>query len=312
MPEPRSGSHADPLRDRHSHGGAFDSERVAAVLEVEGDLSAGLVAEAITVCADLFDDAGVQVRRVVDLGCGPGVGTALLAQAFRSATVLAVDGSPAMLERARARATRLGHAARVETRRLDLNDDLQTLGRCDLAWAAMAIHHAHDEVATLRSIGLLLEPHGLLGVLERADPMFIGLANDLGRPGIWHRLEGARCEWFENVRDSMPGALNAEAYGSMLAAAGLEVVVDQTLIDTVQAPHDAATHRFIARELRGMVAGLASVAAEADLEALRELVEETPSFPEGRWDGAEITASRKLLIAKPAAVTSPRRGVSLK
>ncbi len=76
-----------------------------------------MVAEAIAVCGGRFDDAGVQVRRVIDLGCGPGVGTALLAQAFPSASVLAVDGARAMLDRAEDRATRLGLADRVETRR---------------------------------------------------------------------------------------------------------------------------------------------------------------------------------------------------
>ncbi|CAA9513218.1 MAG: hypothetical protein AVDCRST_MAG67-2929 [uncultured Solirubrobacteraceae bacterium] len=158
---------------------------------VEAGGLAGLVEEAIAVCAGLLGDAGAQVRRVIDLGCGPGVGTALLAQAFGSASVLAVDGSRAMLERAEARATRLGHAGRVETRQLDLDEDLASLGRCDLAWAAMAVHHAGDEVATLRRIRSLLDPRGLLCVLERADPTFIRFADDLGHPGIWNRLEAA-------------------------------------------------------------------------------------------------------------------------
>jgi SAM-dependent methyltransferase len=301
MPGHRPDRHGEPASHRHSHGDTFDSARFAALLEVEGELSSGVVEEAITVCARLFDDAGVQVRRVIDLGCGPGVGTALLAQAFRSAFLLAVDGSRAMLERAEARATRLGHAGRVETRRLDLNEDLASLGRCDLAWAAMAIHHADDEVATLRRIRSLLDPRGLVCVLERADPTFIRFADDLGHPGIWNRLEAARAEWFESVRDSMPGAMNAEAYPSMLAAAGLHLVVDCTLVGTLGAPSDAATHQFIAGQLERTVRDLASVATETDLEALRTFVERTPPFPEGRWHGATITSSRKLLIARPTA-----------
>jgi trans-aconitate 2-methyltransferase len=40
-------------------------------------------------------------RRVVDLGCGPGNLTALLAERWRSADVLGVDSSPEMVERAR-------------------------------------------------------------------------------------------------------------------------------------------------------------------------------------------------------------------
>lgn len=289
-----------PGHPHDHHGDTFDSARSAALLEMEGELSAGVVDEAIAVCAGLFDDAGVQVRRVIDLGCGPGVGTTQLARAFRSASVLAVDGSRAMLERAEARATRLGHAGRVETRRLDLDGDLASLGRCDLAWAAMAIHHADDEIATLRRVGSLLEPRGLVCVFERADPTFIRLADDLGRPGIWDRLEAARAEWFESMRARMPGAMNAGAYPAMLAAAGLHPVVDRTVVGTLAAPEDAATHRFIADGLERTVSDLAHVATQTDLHALRGVVEGTPPFPEGRWPGARITSSRALLIARPA------------
>ncbi|HEY6889470.1 MAG TPA: methyltransferase domain-containing protein, partial [Solirubrobacter sp.] len=155
---------------RHAHGSAFDVERVAVALEVEGELTAGLAAEAIALCADRFEAAGATVRRVIDLGCGPGVGTALLAEAFPSATVVAVDGAAAMLARAEARAARRGVASRIEARQLDLDGDLQALGECDLAWAAMAIHHAGDEIATLGRIRELLRPRGLVCVLERADP----------------------------------------------------------------------------------------------------------------------------------------------
>jgi SAM-dependent methyltransferase len=285
---------------RHSHGEGFASHASAVRLEVEGELSSGVVEAAIGVCAGLFDDAGVQVRRVVDLGSGPGVGTALLAQAFRSACVLAVDGSRAMLERAEARATRLGHAGRIETRRLDLDGELASLGRCDLAWAAMAVHHADDEVATLRRIRSLLDPRGLLCVLERADPTSIDFADDLGHPGIWDRLRAARDDWFESVRDRMPGAMNAAAYPSMLAAAGLHPVVDRTLVDTRHAPPDAATHEFVAGELERTLRDLASIGTDTDLQALAGFVERTPPFPEGRWHGARITSSRKLLIARVA------------
>ncbi|MCZ4493474.1 MAG: SAM-dependent methyltransferase, partial [Conexibacter sp.] len=83
----------------HSHDGHFDAERVAAALEVEGQLASGLAAEAIALCADWFAARGRTVQRVVDIGSGPGVDTARLAERFPSATVVAADGSTAMLAR---------------------------------------------------------------------------------------------------------------------------------------------------------------------------------------------------------------------
>ncbi len=285
----------------HSHGDAFDSDRFAAMLEVEGEVSTTVIQEAIGAFTALFGDAGTPVRRVADLGCGPGVATALLAQAFGSAQVLAVDGSAAMLGRAEARAERLGFADRVETHRLDLDGDLAALGHCDLAWAAMAVHHADDQVATLRRIGSLLEPHGLLCLLERADPTSIRVAGDLGRPGIWERLESAQRAWFESVRERMPGATESEAYPSMLAAAGLDLIVDRTVVATQPAAPDAATHGWIADALARTARNLAGFATDEDVEALRALADGTPPFPEGGWHGATVTSSRKLLIARPAA-----------
>lgn len=280
----------------HRHGqGAFDSEAMAAALEVEAELASGLMSDAIAGCAALLAGAGHQVRRVADLGCGPGVATTLLARAFPEATVLAVDGSRLMLDRAARRAERLGLGDRVETLELDLDGDLQAVGRRDLLWAAMAVHHAHDEVATLTGIRSLLAPGGLACLLERADPPSVRLARDLGRPGIWDRLHGARSAWFARIRDTLPGAAGVDAYPSMLAAAGLEVVTVRRLEQTVRGPHDAAGHGWVARELARSVRDLAGIAEPGDVEALRACVETASSL-----DDAAVTSSRRLFIARPA------------
>lgn len=282
----------------HSHRGNFDAERVAAALEVEGQLASGVAAEAIAVCADRFADQGHRVERVADIGCGPGVDTVLLAEKFPSATVVAADGSTAMLARAEARAKRLGVADRVETCAVDLNGDLQIVGSCDLAWSAMAIHHAEDEVATLSRIGELLRPQGLVCLLERADPTSVRLADDLGRPGIWQRLEEARSAWFERARPRLPGALNAERYPSMLASAGLDVVASRTLTNTVTAPEDPATRKFLGGQLRAIARNVADFADAADVEALMTIVD---ASRDARLDGVTVISSRKLLIAQPTA-----------
>jgi hypothetical protein len=131
--------------------------------------------------------------------------------------------------------------------------------------------------------------------------MVVRLADDLARPGLWDRLRAAQSEWFERARPTLPGASNAERYPSMLSAAGLEIVVSRTLADTVTAPDDAATHAFVAGQLRRAARNLAGIAEAADLEALRACVEATPPHADGCWDDAAVTTSRKLFIARPAA-----------
>jgi hypothetical protein len=158
----------------------------------------------------------------------------------------------------------------------------------------MAIHHARDEVATLAAIRHRLRSSGLLCLQERAEPMDVRVADDLGRPGLWDRLAVASAKHFERARTHLPGAMNAERYPDMLAAAGLEVVDSRVLRATVPAPAGAATDDYVRDRLRRAIRRLTGIAATADLEALRAYLAQSPSPAR---DGATATASRRLFIA---------------
>ena len=73
-----------------------DVEQVVAY--AEADFAAGH--------ASLFQEAldrlppALHIRRILDLGCGPGDFSRRLARAFPNAEVIGVDGAPTMLERA--------------------------------------------------------------------------------------------------------------------------------------------------------------------------------------------------------------------
>src|SRR5437660_1312813 len=60
-----------------------------------------------------------EVRRVVDIGCGPGNATEVLAAAFRGAAVTGLDSSPDMIEAARLRLPQF----RFEIASIDAWDD---------------------------------------------------------------------------------------------------------------------------------------------------------------------------------------------
>ena len=294
--------HHDPATAQHP---AFDTPEVAAFAELEGEVLLGFVVQAASTLAKLCHRHSVEVRRVLDIGCGPGVASCCLAQRFGAASVLAVDGSAAMLERAAARAERSGLGQRVETRLVELPTGLETLGRANVAWASMVIHHVGDEAAALRQIRRLLEPDGLLAVLEWADPMrVLPEEADLGRPGIWERLDAAWAAWFADMRASLPGATISAGYPEMLEQAGFELLEDELLTLALGPPLDDPARRFAHQHLVRAREVLAPYADAADVDALHVLIDEDSDRSITRRDDVELRASRHLYVGRPVASVS--------
>lgn len=96
-------------------------------------------------------------RRVVDLGCGPGNSTELLAQRFPAADVVGIDNSPAMLDSAR---------ERLPGCRFELADiGTWTPGDApDLIYANASLQWVGDHEALLPRLLNALAPGGLLAV----------------------------------------------------------------------------------------------------------------------------------------------------
>jgi SAM-dependent methyltransferase len=126
-----------------------------------GRLAPRLAGEAALV--ELLPDAP---DRVLDLGCGDGRLAALVLDARPSVTeVVAVDSSPAMLERARAR---FADEPRVRVVEGDLADPIRALGAFDVVVSGFAIHHLVDDrkVALVQEVFTQLRPGGVYANLE--------------------------------------------------------------------------------------------------------------------------------------------------
>lgn len=285
------------------HQTGFDSHAGVASLELEGEVLSRFAVTAADILRPLLAEAGTELTRVVDLGCGPGIAACDLAKVLAPASVVAVDSSVPMLERASERATRLGLSARVEVRQIDLDGDLSSLGGCDVVYTSMALHHVRDEVATLRQIRRLVEPDGLLCVLERADPVVVRLTDERARPGVWDRLESAGHRLFEDRRSHLPGATRAEMYPSMLAAAGFDVRVDETLDVGVDLDGHDAARQFAAQHLERAHEDLVGYADPSDLDVLPGLAGTLSKSAEG--SSGAIHATRKLFVAAPCHGKAP-------
>ena len=112
-----------------------------------------------------FRRAGVQQGwNVIDCGCGPLGGLAVLAEMVGPAgRVVGVDASPATVQRARAvvSALELGNVEVIAGGLHDL-DSAALGGPFDLAFTRLFLMHQPDPVRTLRHIADLLRPGGWL------------------------------------------------------------------------------------------------------------------------------------------------------
>lgn len=96
---------------------------MAAHLENGGELQLPVLHRTADRLGELLGP-GAEVRRILDIGSGPGVMTCVLAEAFAGAETVAVDGAPVLLERTSARAERLGLGGRVTVRHAELPEGL--------------------------------------------------------------------------------------------------------------------------------------------------------------------------------------------
>ena len=292
--------------DTHSaHAHDFDWAAMVAFAELEAEALMSSISEAIASLSDLAARHGVDVRRVLDVGSGPGVATCALAERFPPASVVAADGSAEMLANAATRAARLGLADRVATRLVELPEGLAALDRFDLVWASMVLHHVGDEAAALRGLRERLEPGGLLALVEFGDSLrVVPQEVDLGRPGLWERLDAAGAAWLADMRAGLPGAAPSADYTAMMEAAGFEVLLDRPLTVQLEPPLDDRSRRVALGHLQMTRRHVEPYSDAGDLQAIDVLTDE--AHPEGilRRADARLHASRRLLVARAVPGTT--------
>ncbi|MFC4960504.1 class I SAM-dependent methyltransferase [Streptomyces mauvecolor] len=241
----------------HAHGnghdrGDVDWEAMAAVLVNSGELQLPVLRRTAARLSELLAPEQ-EVRRVLDVGSGPGVMTCVLAETFADAEVVAVDGAPALLDHTLARAERLGVGERVAVRHAELPEGLEGggLGAADLVWSSKAVHHLGDQQGALDALAGALNPGGLLAVAEGGLPLRC-LPRDIGigRPGLLARLDAAQEHWFEIMRAELPGSTTlVEDWPAMLRRAGLTRAGSFTLLLDLPAPLGEQARTFLHAQL---------------------------------------------------------------
>ncbi|AIS01456.1 class I SAM-dependent methyltransferase [Streptomyces glaucescens] len=238
----------DQHHHRHHDHGDIDWAGMAPLLESQAELYAPLYERALAWLARQQTDPGL----VVDAGSGPGVVSCLLAETFPGARVVAVDGAEPLLERARARAERLGVADRFGTLAGELPGVLGDLDYpADLLWAGRSVHHLGDQRAALAAFAGRLAPGGTLAVLEGGLPArFLPRDLGFGRPGLQARLDALHEEWFAQMRAGLPGSVaETEDWPALLAAAGLGHPHSRSFLLDLPAPATGRARAHVAATL---------------------------------------------------------------
>ncbi|PIG92675.1 class I SAM-dependent methyltransferase [Gloeocapsopsis sp. IPPAS B-1203] len=101
--------------------------------------------------------------RILDAGCGTGVGTEYLVHLNPQATVVGIDLSAGALAIARDRTQRSG-ADQVEFHHLSLYDVARVPGEFDLINCVGVLHHLADPIKGIQALAAKLAPGGLLHV----------------------------------------------------------------------------------------------------------------------------------------------------
>ena len=183
---------------------------IADMLELPRSISAALVA-----------DLDLEVRRIIDLGAGPGAYLAAFLGLFPKARGCWVDSSEPMLELAREELARYGDRVQYVMADIERLADTQ-LEAAEVIVTSRVLHHFSADTLerTYREIHRLLTPGGLFFNLDH-----------IGVPATWEpryrrirdRLTGPRKERLRPHRHDFPFS-TLEQHRAWAIAAGLEDV----------------------------------------------------------------------------------------
>ncbi len=270
------------------HHSDIDWEIMAVQLENSAELQLPVLRRTAARLRELLDPEK-EVQRILDIGSGPGVMTCVFAEAFPDAEVVGVDGTPGLLDRALARAERLGLSGSVTVQHAELPEGLDggdqqgqgSLGTADLIWSSRAVHHLGDQQGALDALAGVLRPGGLLAVAEGGLPMrFLPRDIGIGRPGLQARLDAAQEHWFEIMRAELPGSTTAvEDWPAMLSRAELTRVGSFASLLDLPAPLDETARAFLHAHLARLRETMSESLDVEDRTTLDVLLD--PAAPEG-------------------------------
>lgn len=228
--------------------------------------------------------------RVVDLGCGAGNVTAMLRKRWPEADILGVDGSEAMLARAREAAPGCRFLA------ADIAGFVAARNP-DLIFSNAALHWLADHRRLFPRLISLLAPGGVLAVQMPAmdEAPFRTLQRQVARNGPW-------AEALSGIGRVQP-ILSPTDYWELLRPLAQSLELWETTYLHVLTGPDAVLQWAMGTSLRPYLARLEEPLKSAFHEAYREALR--PHYPE-RPDGTTFLAFRRFFLLAGAPTAEPQ------
>ena len=243
-----------------------------------------------------FDIMRMAPSVVLDVGCGPGTHTALLATRFPDATVIAVDQSPAMVARAAPAVSKQGWLARLtggsgkagkgEIRGLVADMNALPLPRenADVLWSNFALQWANDLPALFAEWSRVLKVGGVMMFTAPGPDTLIELRRAISRDesvADKHAEENKYVQRFTDLHD----------IGDMLVHAGFaDPVMDMEVITLEYATTDA-----LWRDLKAQGGSNAMQTRSRGLMTPHKLRSIEAALDSGRRDGGPIRISVEVI-----------------
>lgn len=226
------------------------------------------------------------VRRIVDLGCGPGQLTDRLAERWPGAAITAVDRDPAMLERARTRPS----AARVDYVEADIGE-WQPATSVDLVFSNAALHWLPHHMDLLETYLHWLSPGGTLAVQipGNTDAASHRVVAELRRSERWAAAVG------EGADDHVAVAEPAD-YARRLGALRAEVDVWESTYLHLLAGSDPVVTWLTGSTLRPVLAALTPADQAAFVTELTDRLR--PHYPTDATGQTVFAFRRIFLVAR--------------
>jgi ubiquinone/menaquinone biosynthesis C-methylase UbiE len=178
---------------------------------------------------------------VLDAGCGDGFFSRLIAERLNTGCVVALDSSPAYLDVVRARSSEQIAAGRIGAVEGDVNSLPLETGSVDVVWSAHSMQSYDDLPAVLAEFRRVLQPGGLLAVLETDSLHSIMLP---WPPRLEMALRQAERQTLGDADDRM-GAYFPRYASRLFRNAGFEEFSKRHTLVYRHAPLDATLREYV-------------------------------------------------------------------